>query len=125
MLVGNVVNFLLLAHLLHLIHFHKLYTPTPTSTRTSIITMAQSSVVKNTQTKFDAFAGLISTSFEASPVQSFLIAVCVFIFSVAATTWLLVGAFDRLIPQDPSIGIGKDGNTEREKARDSDGHGRQ
>ncbi|KFY90538.1 hypothetical protein V500_05142 [Pseudogymnoascus sp. VKM F-4518 (FW-2643)] len=86
--------------------------------------MAQPSVVKNTQTKFDAFSGFVGASFETSPVQSFLIAVCVFIFSVAATMWLLVGAFDRLIPQDPSIGIGKDGNTEKEKARDGDGHGR-
>lgn len=86
--------------------------------------MAQSSVVKNPQTKFDAFAELISASFEASPVQSFLVAVCVFIFSVAATTWLLVGALDRVIRQDPGIGVGKDDKIEREKVRDGDGHER-
>ncbi|KFZ02793.1 hypothetical protein V502_11509 [Pseudogymnoascus sp. VKM F-4520 (FW-2644)] len=86
--------------------------------------MAQSSVVKNTQTKFDAFTGFVGASFEASPVQSFLIAVCVFIFSVAATTWLLVGAFDRLIPQDPSISKQTSGNREREKAKEGGGNGR-
>lgn len=67
--------------------------------------MAQSFVIKNPQTKFDVLAGFISASFEASPVQSFLVAVCVFIFSVAATAWLLVGAFDRVVPQDPSISV--------------------
>ena len=85
--------------------------------------MTQSSVVKNSQTKFDAFAGFIGASFEANPVPSFLVAVCVFIFSVAATAWLLVGAFDRVVPHDPSIAIGKEGNREREKARDGEGKG--
>ncbi|KFY93116.1 hypothetical protein V498_04560 [Pseudogymnoascus sp. VKM F-4517 (FW-2822)] len=76
--------------------------------------MAQSPVIKCAQTKFDAFASFVGASFEASPVQSFLIAVCVFVFSVAATAWLLVGAFDRLLPQDPSITIGM-GDSEQKR----------
>jgi len=67
--------------------------------------MAKSSVIKNSQTKFDAFAGFVAASFEANPAQSFLVAVFLFVLSVAATTWLLVGAFDRVIPQDPSISV--------------------
>lgn len=77
--------------------------------------MVQSPFVKSTQTKFDAFSGFVGVSFESSPVRSFLIAVCVFVFSVAATAWLLVGAFDRLLPQYPSITIGTgDGEQKRE-----------
>lgn len=75
--------------------------------------MTQSSVIKNAQIQFDAFAGFVSASFEESPLQSSLIAVCVFVFSVAATTWLLVGAFDRVVIQNPSIAIGT-GDEKRE-----------
>jgi hypothetical protein len=85
--------------------------------------MTQSSVVKNPQTKFDAFAGFIGASFEANPVPSFLVAVCVFIFSVAATAWLLVGAFDRVVPHDPSIAIGKESKRKREKESDDERNG--
>lgn len=89
--------------------------------------MTQSSVVKNPQTKFDAFAEFIAASFETNPFPSFLVAVCVFIFSVAATAWLLVGAFDRVVPQDRSIAIGKkgnkEGNKEGEKSREGEGKG--
>ncbi|KFY73862.1 hypothetical protein V499_06070 [Pseudogymnoascus sp. VKM F-103] len=85
--------------------------------------MTQSSVVKNPQTKFDAFAEFIGASFEANPFPSFLVAVCVFIFSVAATAWLLVGAFDRVVPRDPSIAIGKESNKEGEKSTEGEEKG--
>lgn len=82
--------------------------------------MTQSPPIKNYQAKFDAFASFISASFEENPVHSFLVAVCVFVFSVAITTWLLVGAFNVVISQGPRIVIGKGGNREKERARSGD-----
>lgn len=78
--------------------------------------MTHSPLTKNYQTKFDAFSGFISASFEENPVHSFLVAVCVFIFSVAATTWLLIGAFNVVVSQDPRIAIGRGGNKEKARA---------
>ncbi|KFY40149.1 hypothetical protein V494_03622 [Pseudogymnoascus sp. VKM F-4513 (FW-928)] len=75
--------------------------------------MTKSSVIKNPQTKFDVFAAFVGDAFEANPAQSFAVAVCLFLLSIAATTWLLVGAFDVVVHQDRSIAKGTDGNGER------------
>lgn len=41
-------------------------------------------------TTVDAFGKFVSESFEAGPIQSFLVLVVVFILSIVVTSWLMV-----------------------------------
>jgi hypothetical protein len=66
--------------------------------------MARSSSVNTQQTNLDAFGRFVSESFEASPIQSFLAGVFIYITSIAGAALLMVrrltpGTSDNAIPQ--------------------------
>ncbi len=65
--------------------------------------MAQSSSINTQQTNVEAFGRFVTGSFQASPIQSFLVLVSIFILSIAATSWLMLqclalSPFDQAIP---------------------------